>query len=608
MRIVHTESSCGWGGQELRILTEAEGMIGRGHHVEVWAPPESSILAEAQRRNIGARPLPIARKNLRGLRAVRRALAGARADVVNTHSSTDSWLVALARLTCRDAPPIVRTRHIAAPVSDDIATRWLYNHASRHIVTTGERMRQALIDHNRVRPSRITAIPTGVDLERFQPGDRLRARRALGLDPARRYVGVIATLRSWKGHLNLIDAFAELAKDDETLRLLIVGDGPMQPRLEERVAALSLESKVVFTGRQEAVEQWLVALDVFCLASYANEGVPQAIVQAMLTALPIVTTSAGSILEAVTDGKTGVVVPPHDVPALAAALRRVLTDRAWATQLGVSARAQAQRRFSLPVMLDAMETVFHEVTERHAHRRRGMGARLQRLRRSAERRWREWRLPRGYERLGTKYGGWWIDTNALGAAPLLVDCGLGRDISFPTAFITRFGGRVIGVDPSPQSLAYARSHCPAGMQIVDRALWSEAGRSIAFNMPRIQEALPVGADGVSGSLIDSHAYVAGGARVQVRTTNFEEILREAGRRDCDVLKLDIEGAEYDVLAALCASSVIVSVKQLLVEFHHGATHYTMADTEGAVARVRAAGFRLMHVEGRNYIFRRSDLG
>lgn len=339
-------------------MTEAQGMIERGHRVEIWAAPGSNILVAAERRGIPHRALPIAHKGLRGLRAMRRALVSTRPNVVNTHSSTDAWLAALACLTLRDPPPIVRTRHISAPVPDNLPTHWLYARATRHIVTTGERLRETLIRDNGYRPDHITSIPTGVDAVRFRPDDKYEARRALGLEPSLRYVGIVATLRSWKGHLYLVDAVARLAARDADLRLLIVGDGPMREPITERVAQSGLATKTVFAGRQEAVERWLQALDVFCLPSYANEGVPQALVQAMLTGLPVVTTPVGSIAEAVTDGVSGLVVAAKDVDALAGALRRVLEDAALAARLGAAAREVALDRFGLPTMISAMERVF----------------------------------------------------------------------------------------------------------------------------------------------------------------------------------------------------------------------------------------------------------
>lgn len=360
---MHTEASLGWGGQEIRILTEAQGLIGRGHEVEIWAAPDSTILPQAARRAIPLRVLPIGRRRVAGLLALRRALAAVRPDVVNTHSSTDTWLVALARLTLRNAPPIVRTRHISAPVPGDFATRWLYTRATQHIVTTGERLRQTLIRDNGFPSARITSVPTGIDTERFRPGDKMQARATLGLDPDARLIGIVATLRSWKGHLYLIDAFARIAAEDPRLRLVVVGDGPMHEPIRQKVADLGLASRTVLAGRQDAVETWLQAMDVFCLPSYANEGVPQALLQAMLTALPIVTTPVGSITEAVTDSVTALIVPPKNVDALAAALHRLLDDVALARRLGGAAREQAVNRFGIDTMLDRMEQIFRQATK-----------------------------------------------------------------------------------------------------------------------------------------------------------------------------------------------------------------------------------------------------
>ena len=228
-----------------------------------------------------------------------------------------------------------------------------------------------------------------------------------------------------------------------------------------------------------------------------------------------------------------------------------------------------------------------------------------RLKRSWGRRYREWRLPSGYERLGTKYGGWWLDSSLIGDQPLLVDCGLGEDISFPDAFLDRFGGRVIGVAANPRSLDYCRRHCPEGMEIRPQAMWKTAGETLTFHLPRPQDQLPKGADGVSGSLMDSHEYVEGGQQVNVTTTSLLELLSDTGRAQCDVLKLDIEGAEYEVLEELCQSSFIRKTRQLLVEYHHAVTHHSLDETAASVVLIRDAGFDLVHIESRNHIFRRT---
>lgn len=358
MRIVHTEASCGWGGQEIRILEESKGMIERGHQVALLCAPEARIHDEAVRAGVPVATLPIGRKRPAGVMALRRWLKAHPVDIINTHSSTDSWLAALACRTLRSPPALVRTRHISAPVPGNAASRWLYNGAVRHVVTTGEALRRQLIEETGIPAARVTSVPTGIDTLRFSPGDKRAARHALGLDGNGCIVGIVATLRSWKGHLYLLEALAGLARPDAAL--LIVGEGPMRGPIEAKIAQLNLGHQVRLVGQQDKPESWLRALDVFCLPSYANEGVPQAILQAMLTGLPVVTTPVGAILEAVSDGDTALVVPPRDSPALRAAMERLLGDPELGARLGAAARTKALAHFSREAMLDRMELVFKQ--------------------------------------------------------------------------------------------------------------------------------------------------------------------------------------------------------------------------------------------------------
>lgn len=364
LAIAHTEASRGWGGQEIRILTEAAGLAARGHRVTLFAAPRARILAEAPRYGVDARELPIGAKRLAGVRALATALAGSGFDVVNAHSSTDAWLAALAcawlRATARPAPALVRTRHVSIAVPNDPATGWLYRRASARVVTTGEALRDQLLRENGLDPARVVSVPTGIDSERFAPHPRAEARAALGLDPAVPWIGIVATLRGWKGHQFLLEALPRLGARDA--RLAIVGDGPKRARLEAQVGALGLASRVVFAGERNDVERWLPAFDVFALPSYANEGVPQALVQAMLAGIPCVTTRAGAIPEIARDGDTATVVAASDPAALAAGIDAVLADRPRAEAMAARARAFVLPRYGLSGMLDRMEAVFAEAS------------------------------------------------------------------------------------------------------------------------------------------------------------------------------------------------------------------------------------------------------
>ena len=360
MHIVHCESSRGWGGQEIRVLEEAAGMLGRGHRVTLLCPYEAPIYSAAAKYGVPAVALPIARKGLTGIGAMRAWLSRNRCDVLNSHSSTDSWLAALSLLGLRARPALVRTRHISASIPNNIASRWLYQSATHQIVTTGERLREQLIRDNRFRPESIVSVPTGIDLTRFVPGDRTQAKLRLHLDPAQAYIGIVATMRSWKGHRYLVDAFAGV-KSGNT-RLLMVGDGPGRDNLREQVARLGLEERVLMPGNQADVTPWLQALDVFVLPSYANEGVPQALMQAMAVGVPVISTPVGSIEELVQHEATGLMVPPQDADALRAAIERLLNEPALAQRLAQAARAWVQSRYSRERMLDSMEAIFRRLT------------------------------------------------------------------------------------------------------------------------------------------------------------------------------------------------------------------------------------------------------
>ncbi len=361
LSIVHTESSLGWGGQEIRILSEAQGLIGRGHEVRLLCPPESRIHAEAAAWNVPAVALPIAKKRPAGVKCLLEWFRLNRCDVVSAHSSTDSWLAALALAVLGRPCPMIRTRHISAPVPRNALTRWLYTRATSRIVTAGEALKKELVERNGFPAARIESVPTGVDAGRFKPGERAAARAALGLPADKTLIGIVATLRSWKGHRYLVEALAGLP---DSVALVIVGDGPQREALEALVDERKLRSRARFAGNQRDVLPWLQGLDVFVLPSYANEGVPQALLQAMLVGLPCVTTYAGSIGELAVHGQTALVVRPQDVQSLRDAIEKLIGNEILKKQLGEAARRHCRERFSYDRMLDRMETIYRQVSGR----------------------------------------------------------------------------------------------------------------------------------------------------------------------------------------------------------------------------------------------------
>ena len=128
LRVVHTESSGGWGGQDMRVLAESIGLIERGHRVSIVTAGNHRLHQEALKRGVPTVDLPLYKKRPREFWALRSWLAANAADIdiLNTHSSTDAWLVAGVGLTLGTMPPVIRTRHVSSPVSRRLTTRWLY--------------------------------------------------------------------------------------------------------------------------------------------------------------------------------------------------------------------------------------------------------------------------------------------------------------------------------------------------------------------------------------------------------------------------------------------------------------------------------------------------
>jgi len=143
--------------------------------------------------------------------------------------------------------------------------------------------------------------------------------------------------------------------------VVIVGDGPHRPKLEAHLAALRLGDLVRLAGYQDDVVPWLQSMDLVAQPSYGEEGVPQAIMQAMACAIPVVSTPVGAIEEAVQHEVTGLLVAPRSAEALAVGLARLRDDAPLRTRLGTQARLRALRDFGIARMLDRMEAIFCRV-------------------------------------------------------------------------------------------------------------------------------------------------------------------------------------------------------------------------------------------------------
>ncbi|MFP3868082.1 MAG: glycosyltransferase family 4 protein [Desulfobacteraceae bacterium] len=366
--ILHTESSRGWGGQERRILSEAGVMRERGHRLIIGADPRGELWPRCRQAGFAVVDLAFGGlNNLKAVGSLRQVYGSAAVDIVNTHSSLDSWIglgsmVNPGRRAHHQRPQLIRTRHLTTPIQGTWPTRLLYQTPAA-VITTGQAIKEMIINRARVPAERIFPIPTGVSLTEFRPVEP-RPPLPESWPPEAYVIGIVAVLRSWKGHLYLLEALQQLAAAGEPAYLLIVGDGPYREVIRDRIQSLGLGERVWMTGHQEQVADWLARMDVVVLPSYANEGVPQALLQAMAMARPVIGTSCGGIPEIITPGLNGLLVPPRDPDALARALQTLRRNPEQARDYGRQGLARVQANYSLHHMAEAVEAVYDRVLSR----------------------------------------------------------------------------------------------------------------------------------------------------------------------------------------------------------------------------------------------------
>ncbi len=202
-----------------------------------------------------------------------------------------------------------------------------------------------------------------------EPRQQVRAR--LGLPNQAPLVVTVARLTPWKGVDTLLQALARLRAGGQAPCLAVVGDGEVRPALERLAAALGLTGQVIFVGAvpQEQVSAYLHAADVFALAS-TYEGFSHVLLEALAAEAPVVVTAVGGNPEVIRSGDTGLLVPPSDPEALAAALRRLLEEPELRARLVAGGR-ETLRSLTWDGLYQRTEAVFREVAGRRA---RGLAA------------------------------------------------------------------------------------------------------------------------------------------------------------------------------------------------------------------------------------------
>lgn len=358
MKILHTEASPGWGGQEIRILNEAVGMRERGHELYFAVQKGGGLVAPLRKAGFLVKEMHFTkRRALATFFSLLLFILRNKIEVINTHSSLDSWIAGcVGRLLSKR---VVRTRHLSTAIRKGWNSKLLYNFLASYVVTTCAEVVPTIQKQASLPAARISSIPTGINPKMVQVDskevDRLRER--FGFEKDDIIVGSLSIFRGWKGIADLLHA-AKLLQGEKKIKFLLVGSGVSEEYFRALHRELGLEKSVFFAGHLSPPFAALEVMDVFTLLSWAHEGVSQASLQAAYLQKPLVTTETGGLKEVCLHESTGLLVPKNAPEAVAKAIMRLSTDATLRQQMGIKAKTLVEEKFLFERTINEMERVY----------------------------------------------------------------------------------------------------------------------------------------------------------------------------------------------------------------------------------------------------------
>jgi glycosyltransferase involved in cell wall biosynthesis len=300
-------------------------------------------------------------------------------DLVHCDWSRDLFTLVPALAAHRQVP-LVLHKHVGVLTGKRLWVHYvLYRRVDRVIAISDVIQRNFTAMHP-IDPARVVTIHNGIDPARFRPdaAARARVRDELGFADDHLVVGIVGRVTPSKGHREFLDMAARLAGDFPQARFLVVGEATRGEEDEGRaildgIDAGPLRGRVTVTGFRRDVPDLLTGMDVFAFPSH-NEAFGLALIEAMATGLPTVSSDCDGVLDIVVEGETGLMVPPRDGAKLAAAAAILLGDAALRERMGRAGRARVLERFTEDRMAAAIDRLYDEALAARG-RRRGEAAR-----------------------------------------------------------------------------------------------------------------------------------------------------------------------------------------------------------------------------------------
>jgi glycosyltransferase involved in cell wall biosynthesis len=363
LRIAYVVKSMVVGGSQTH-LTQVLRLLDRDRFDPVlYCLTGEGVLLETV-RGLGVRvQAPAARLSFKGaalvtrMVALARALRQERAAVVHNYLLRANLVGCVAGRLARLPVVLSSKRGCHERRGFELVSAKVANALSHRVMVNAEAVREFVHANEGCPMDKMTVIPSGVDSDRFRPlaGAGFKAR--LGLPEDGPLIGIVTRMRVRKGVEEFIRAFGRVRQSHPDAHAGIVGEVDLDDELQALVRALGLEQHLSLLGRRSDMPEVYSAFDVFVLSSH-DEGMSNAILEAMAMEKPVVATDVGGSGEVVRHGQSGLLVPPKDPEALAGAISEVLAQPARAREMGRLGRRIVEDSFSAHAMVRQMERMY----------------------------------------------------------------------------------------------------------------------------------------------------------------------------------------------------------------------------------------------------------
>lgn len=349
---IHIDTARTWRGGQNQVLLTATGLSEMGHPAVLVANKRGEL---AQRVTEGLRFVPFSPRSEFDVRAawqLARIFGAVRPDVIHMHDPHGVALAAMALKMPQAAgitPLVVASRRVDFRLKQHAFSRWKNHKVDVWIAASG--LIADLLVRDGIPKDRVAVVHEGVNISRIDKMAVVDAHAAFFLPHNAPLVGNVAALVPHKGQRYLVGAAARVVREVPDARFVILGDGELRESLERQIKELGLERHVVLGGFRNDVIGLIKSFDLFVMSSL-TEGLGTSILDAMACTKAVVGTRTGGIPEAVRDNETGLLVPPHDEAALAAAIVRLLKEPHLRARLASSGRQRVAEYFGVDRMVN----------------------------------------------------------------------------------------------------------------------------------------------------------------------------------------------------------------------------------------------------------------